>query len=108
MNGVFLKKHLTLGAHQVCREQPKQWRSVSFHRSPADASLQKQRLVAIPLTNNPTSRKRTLMSAKSTSSADDETTFLPDSVVKRCMGSLLMVLSVGINTDRIYTSHCRE
>ena len=44
---------LTLEARQACRRQSKQRRSVSFHHPPADASLQKQWLVAIPLTNTP-------------------------------------------------------
>ena len=50
----------------------KQCRSVSFHHPPADASLQKQLLIAILLTNTPTSSKRTPMSAEleSTSSGD--------------------------------------
>ena len=44
---------LTLEARQACRGQSKQCRSVSFHHPPADASLQKQWLIAIPLTNTP-------------------------------------------------------
>ena len=63
---------LTLEARQACRGQSKQCRSVSFHHPPADASLQKQWLIAILLTNTPTSSKRTPMSAElaSTSSGD--------------------------------------
>ena len=53
----------TLEARRVWRGQSQQCRSVSFHRPPADASLQKQWLVTIPLTNTPTSSKRTPMSA---------------------------------------------
>ena len=56
---------LTLEARQAWRGQPKQYRSVGFHHPPADASLQKQWLVAIPLTNTPTSSKRTPLSAES-------------------------------------------
>ena len=44
---------LILEARQACRGQSKQCRSVSFHHPPADASLQKQWLIAIPLTNTP-------------------------------------------------------
>ena len=61
---------LTLEARRACRGQSKQCRSVSFHHPPADASLQKQWLIAIPLTNTPISSKRTPMSAESTSSGD--------------------------------------
>ena len=68
---------LTLEACQACRGQSKQCQSVSLHHSPADASLQKQWLIAIPLTTpppppHPTSSKRTPrpMSAESTSSGD--------------------------------------
>ena len=69
---------LTLEARQACRRQSKQRRSVSFHHPPADASLQKQWLVAIPLTNTPTSSKRMPMFAESTSSGDvDRVVFQP-------------------------------
>ena len=44
---------LTLEARQACRGQSKQCRSVSFHHPPAEASLQKQWLITIPLTNTP-------------------------------------------------------
>ena len=43
----------TLEARRVCIGQSKQCRSVPFHHPPADASLQKQWRVAIPLTNTP-------------------------------------------------------
>ena len=58
------------------------------------------------LTNTPTSSKRTPMSAESTSSGDVDrvviqpwaTTFLPESVVKKCIASLsVIILSVMID-----------
>ena len=72
-NGVCFWRNIhgsTLEARQACRGQSEQCRSVSFHHPSADASLQKQSLVAIPLTNTPTSSKRTPMLAESTSSGD--------------------------------------
>ena len=75
---VFEETVTTLEARQACRRQSKQRQSVSFHHPPADASLQKEWLVAIPLTNIPISSKRMPMFAESTSSGDvDRVVFQP-------------------------------
>ena len=75
---------LTLEARHACRGQSKQCRSVSFHHPSADASLQKQWLVAISLTNTPTLSKRTPMSAESTSSVEvDRVVIIGDDVPAR-------------------------
>ena len=109
---------LTLEARHACRGQSKQRRSVSFHHPSADASLQKQWLVAIPLTNTPTLSKRTPMSAESTSSVEvDRVVIIGDDVPARFRCKKVHCFTVGelifrdryISTlSRTWTFHCRQ
>ena len=62
-NGVFTKIRLcgststsAANVRQGCGGHSEECKSVSFHRLPADAGLQKQWLAAIPRTNTPTSK----------------------------------------------------
>ena len=90
----------TLETRRVCIGQSKhskQCRSVSFHRPTADASLQKQWLVAIPLTNTPHLVKGRPCPPRALPTVGGRrqgchrtigTMFLPDSAVKRCIASI--------------------